>query len=77
MLTALLIALPLVASLFLFAIPGNGSRNIAVGVSALQLLITLALVFAAGSPASPTYVLDLAWIPSLGIHFHVGMDGIS
>ncbi len=77
MLTALLIALPLVASLFLFAIPGNGSRNLAVGVSALQLLITLALVFTAGSPAAPKYVLDLPWIPSLGIHFHVGMDGIS
>lgn len=68
------------AALLLFW-PRTGAsaiRNIAMGVSLLTLLLSLPL-FPAFDTSNPgmQFEQSAAWIPSLGIRYHVGIDGIS
>ena len=80
MLTAL-VAVPLVGALALAVTPAwseRAARRTAVGVAAGTLLITLvALVgFDLDGPAFQ-HVAALDWIPTLGVGWRVGVDGIS
>lgn len=78
MLTTILIIWPLIAGMaVLFSAPA-GAKKIAFGASLLELALA---GFAAYSlplqTGAATDVVSVAWIPSLGINFSVGMDGIS
>ncbi len=77
MLTAILIALPLIAGLFIITAGGASSRRIALAASLIELLISLIALGQFQINAESQFVLNIPWVSSLGISFHVAMDGIS
>ncbi|MBS1636245.1 MAG: NADH-quinone oxidoreductase subunit M [Bacteroidetes bacterium] len=78
MLTGLLIIVPLIASLLLFLVKGNGSRNLALGLSVVEFALSIvAFMQLKHNPASKELVLNCTWVESMGIHFAVGLDSLS
>jgi len=77
MLTALLLFLPLAAALLLHFTKGAAARALALGASLAEfgLAAYAALTYNSQGPAA--FDLNYAWMPSAGINFHVGMDGLS
>jgi NADH-quinone oxidoreductase subunit M len=77
MLTAFLVFFPLAAALLLHFAKGGAARALALGASFLELAaaVLAAITYARSGPASLD--LNLSWIPSAGINFHVGIDGLS
>ncbi len=80
--------IPLVGALILLAFPGSKKKAIAyfaTFVAAVDFLVSLPLFFA--TPASApglftswgdfNFVEDVAWIPSIGVRYIFGADGIS
>jgi len=77
MITAILIFFPLLTGLLVFVTNNEQARKIAFASAIVELGITIfALVKFVHGP-DPQFVLDISWIQSIGIHFHVAMDGIS
>ncbi|MBE3576694.1 MAG: NADH-quinone oxidoreductase subunit M [Limnochordales bacterium] len=80
MLTAL-VFLPLVGSLLLLLLPQENKpalRGVATFFAAVELLLSLVLLARfAPSQAEMQFVEKYAWIPSLGISYHLGVDGVS
>lgn len=78
---SLLIALPIAAALPLAFVPRLQTALVR-GWTLVALLVELALVgwlfaaFPVGTP-TPRWVERVAWVPSLGISYHVVLDGIS
>jgi NADH-quinone oxidoreductase subunit M len=78
MLAGLLIVLPLVASLLVFLVKGKGARNLALGASVAEFLLSLVVYFQfRHNPDIKTLSLNCTWVESFGIHFSVGVDGLS
>src|SRR3954470_12848563 len=78
MLTALLIIFPLLAALLVFFTRGNTARNLALGSSVIEFVLSLvALAMFKHNPDSALLVCDHAWVQALGIHFSVGINGLS
>lgn len=78
MLVGLLIVVPLIASLLVFFTKGKASRNLALGLSVVEFLLSLAVFFQyKHNPDSKDLILNCSWIESLGIHFAVGIDALS
>lgn len=78
MLTALLIIFPLLAALLVFFTRGTTARNLALGFSVIEFAISLiALATFKHNPDSASLVCNHAWVQSLGIHFSVGINGLS
>jgi NADH-quinone oxidoreductase subunit M len=77
MLTALIIFFPLLLSFGFFFFKQKSVANIAFGASILEFLICLIVFFTFQKNASIQFPLAFSWIPSLGISFNVGIDGIS
>jgi NADH-quinone oxidoreductase subunit M len=79
----ILLALPLLGSIALFALPsGNDllAKQIALAVSLATLVYTLVLAvgFDTGTSADRfQYVGSWMWIRSFGVHFALGVDGIA
>ncbi len=77
MITLLLIFFPLVAGLLLLFVKGPQVKTLALGAAILEFAIA---VFALGhfhQDATTQFEWNYAWVQSLGITFHVGIDGIS
>ena len=82
----LLIALPIVGSLALLAIPnrdGSKDQTMRLGALAISLVTLVASLFlwaafdqSAGAPAFQ-FAERHAWIPTFGIEYSLGLDGIS
>ena len=75
------LALPLVGAILIMLIPRN-ERGLALGVgfgfSLATFFLSLALIgYFNASSGSFQMILDKEWIPGLGAHFKVGVDGIS
>lgn len=77
MITLLLIFFPLVAGLLLLFVKGQQVRNIALGAAIIEFAISIAALLQFQHSAAVQFESNFAWISSLGINFHVGMDGIS
>jgi NADH-quinone oxidoreductase subunit M len=77
MMTLILIVFPLVAGLLVFGSGNSTARNTALISSLIQLLLTIAVVVGFDPRGGMQHVLDVPWIKSFGIHFHVGIDGIN
>jgi NADH-quinone oxidoreductase subunit M len=78
MLIVFLIALPLIASLLVFAMKGNASRSMALFFTVAEfVLATAAYMQYRHHPESSLLSFDCNWVPALNIHFSVGVDGIS
>jgi NADH-quinone oxidoreductase subunit M len=69
------------AALLLFGVDRNSpgvARAVAFGTSAVTFAASLPLVFAFDrTTAAMQFVERVRWIPSFGIYYHVGVDGIS
>lgn len=78
MLTALLIFLPLVASLLVFLAKGNAARNFALGASIAEFVLALFayMQFKMGNHYNDLTV-NMVWVKSLNIHFSVGINGMA
>lgn len=82
MITALLIGLPLVASLLLLFTSGEAAKRIALLAAVAELgLAIFAFWFMRSAPRDEVYahrmMMDVPWITSIGVHFNVALDGIS
>src|SRR5688572_14041483 len=77
MLTLLLIFWPLLATFVFFAIKPHEAKKWALTASVIELAISLVIVALFDPLSSAQFVVNYTWIQSLGIHFHMGVDGIS
>ncbi|NTW33149.1 MAG: NADH-quinone oxidoreductase subunit M, partial [Bacteroidetes bacterium] len=78
MLTLLLILIPLSGALLLLSIKNEAViKRTALFVSLLQLAFTLYLFFNFNNICYCKLSLNIQWISSLGINFHIALDGIS
>ncbi|MVN74732.1 NADH-quinone oxidoreductase subunit M [Hymenobacter sp. HMF4947] len=76
MLTAFLVFFPLAAALLLHFAKGSAARILALGASLIELVAAALAAFTFVRTGSIAGV-DLNWIPSAGITFHLGIDGLS
>ncbi len=78
---SLIAYLPLIGCVILFLIPKDQSQRImqvAFGTSIATMLASFLLLFGFDSASSEMQFIErFSWIPSLGVHYHFGIDGIS
>ncbi|MES2593496.1 MAG: NADH-quinone oxidoreductase subunit M [Bacteroidota bacterium] len=77
MITILLIFFPLIAALMLLLVKGEQVKKIALGAAIIEFAISIFALIQFQHNADVQFEANLPWINSLGISFHVGMDGIS
>jgi len=77
MITTLLILFPFIAGLLLLLVKGEQVKKIALGAAIVELGISIFALTQFKKDASTQFEVNIAWIKSLGINFHVGIDGIS
>lgn len=77
MITGLLIAFPLLAGLLVLVMNNAQAKKIAFSAAIVELAISVVAIMQFQHNADAQFMLDCAWIPSMGIHFKVAMDGIS
>ena len=77
MLTLLLIFWPLLATLVFFVVKPHDAKKWALTASIIELAISLVIVLLFDSSGTAQFVVSYPWIQSLGISFHMGIDGIS
>lgn len=77
MITASLIFLPLIASLLVLFVQGERAKQVALFFALGELALAAYAACSFVPDASTQFLLDLPWVASAGIHFKVGMDGIS
>jgi NADH-quinone oxidoreductase subunit M len=77
MLTLLLIFWPLVASLVFFGIKSEEAKKWALTASIIEFAISLVMVVLFDPSQGAQFVVKYSWVESLGINFHLGIDGIS
>jgi NADH-quinone oxidoreductase subunit M len=75
----LALALPVAGLLALPALPQAYAPRIGAATSAavLALVVAVAAAFDYGHPERMQGVVNLPWAPTLGLRFHVGVDGVS
>lgn len=76
---SLLIFIPILTSilLYIFPFPLKVVKRLSLAASLAVLLIALQLFFAFEATAQMQFVENFSWIPSYGIHYHIGVDGVS
>jgi NADH-quinone oxidoreductase subunit M len=77
MLTTLLIFWPLIAALIVLILDSKQAKGWALIASLIELAISLLIVFQFQPTSETQFTADYPWIASLGINYHVGVDGIS
>jgi NADH-quinone oxidoreductase subunit M len=78
MLAVLLIGIPLIFGLVVFFTRGIAARNLSLGASLLEFIVSLVAVYTYKcNPSATTLAIDCTWIQSLGIHFSIALDGLS
>ena len=74
----ILLLIPLIGACVLaFVHHAQTARYLAILVAVLALLDLFSLALNFVPDASMQFVQKVDWIPSMGIHFHIGLDGIS
>lgn len=77
MITLLLIFFPLVAGLLLLFVKGPQVKTLALGAAILEFAIAVFALTQFHQDATTQFESNCVWVQSLGINFHVGIDGIS
>jgi NADH-quinone oxidoreductase subunit M len=77
MITLVLIFFPLIAALLLLSIKGEQVKRIALAAAVIEFAIAMFALTQFQHDASTQFELNVNWVLSLGISFHVGIDGIS
>jgi NADH-quinone oxidoreductase subunit M len=72
-----LLAWPLVAGLAVLLLPGRFAKYCALVASLIEFAISVPLWWTFEPAGGMQFVVDHAWITAWGIHFSVGVDGIS
>lgn len=79
--SVLLLALPVLGALAAAAAPagadGRGPLRAAVAAAGAVLLLALALLARFDPAAGEQFATRLAWVPEIGISFHLGLDGLA
>ncbi|MBI4912489.1 MAG: NADH-quinone oxidoreductase subunit M [Acidobacteria bacterium] len=73
-------ALPMLGALLLLFVPNTQRRTFELGALAITVadfLLSVPLWFQYQSSDAVQWVTRIPWIPSIGVNFHIGMDGIS
>lgn len=74
----ILLLLPVLGATILAFIKNPGvAKSLALIVSLLSLAMTIPFLLNFVPDASMQFERSFEWLPSYGIHFHIGMDGIS
>lgn len=74
----ILLLIPVLGALVLaFISSSQSAKRLALAVSILSLVLTVPFLVNFVPDASMQFEQSFAWIPALGINFHVGIDGIS
>jgi NADH-quinone oxidoreductase subunit M len=79
-LTTLVVFLPFAAAIVLLAMPSrrpSAVRWAGVAVAAVELLLVLAMWVGFDTGGGVQFEQRAEWIPSLGVGYHVGVDGLS
>ena len=77
------VAVPLLTALGLLLAGRRLPDRVAAGVATLAAALTLELALWAvvearpWASAAPALVVDVPWVPALGVRFHLGLDGVS
>jgi NADH-quinone oxidoreductase subunit M len=77
MLTLLLILIPLISGFILLFTGSKNARQIALVLSLIEFGLALFALNILKSGTTESLSYSIPWIPSMGISFHLGMDGIS
>lgn len=77
MLTSSLILIPLIGAVLGLFAKGNSSKIVALLVALVNLGLTAAIMAKFNPEAGIQFEQNCSWIPSLGVNYHVGIDGIS
>src|SRR5437016_5352746 len=75
-LTALL-AWPVIAAVVVLLAPVRWARHVALAASLVEFAISVPLWWTFAPAGGFQFILDASWIPSWGIRYTVGVDGIS
>jgi NADH-quinone oxidoreductase subunit M len=75
-LTALL-AWPVVGAAVVLLAPARLAKHIALGVALVELALSVPLWWRFEPTAAMQFAADIPWIDAWGIHYRVGLDGIS
>ena len=78
----LLIWLPIIGGVFVFLTGDDNNPNVSRYLSLFTVILTLlvCIPLVAGFDINVNemqYVEDIPWMPALGIHYHMGIDGLS
>ncbi|MFD2784853.1 complex I subunit 4 family protein [Hymenobacter rubripertinctus] len=77
MLTVLLLLWPVAAALLLHFFKGGAARVAAFGAALVEFALAVFAAVTFNANHTGQFAYDLNWIPSAGIRFAVGMDGLS
>lgn len=77
MITGILIFWPLLAALLLLFVKGENAKRLAFAASVITFGVSVAAAVQFDPHGGQQFVLDFPWIQSMGIRFHVALDGIS
>ena len=72
-----LILWPLATALGLYAFRPANAKVVAFASSLVELVVSLLIVIQFEHQDAAVWAYQVPWVPSLGINFSVGMDGIS
>ncbi len=73
----LIVLIPFLASLVLLLARPAQAKQIAIVTSLANLVVTIILLSSFNNDGSYNHQFSMAWIPSAGINFRLGLDGIS
>jgi NADH-quinone oxidoreductase subunit M len=77
MMVILLLFLPLLGGLVTLLFNNGAAKTVALLFALAELALAIAMVSQFVPDASTQFGVDFSWIPRYGIHFKVGIDGIS
>ncbi len=73
----LLLAWPVAGALVVLLAPARVAKHLALGASLVEFALSVPLWWTFVPAGGMQFQLDVPWIPSWGIHYAVGLDGIS
>ena len=77
MTVSILLFLPIVAALLVLLFKNEAAKHAALGFAIAELAIAIYFVTGFVPDASVQYLVDALWIPTVGVRFTAGIDGIS
>jgi NADH-quinone oxidoreductase subunit M len=77
MITLILLTLPIVAALVTWFSPKESAKKSALFFTLAELGVAIYAYTQYVSNANTQFLFDQSWVPALGIHFKIGIDGIS